>query len=105
MDQEVKFRQIDLQSMLFDLFTDVPIKIKKVSEKNRRLKKALENLDYGVRRIIRNGQELTYDVRESIGAARFLLHPKVQNEIHRVLLEGGPGRGKVHDLSVFMPSS
>ena len=28
------------------------------------------------------------------GAAGFLLHPKIQNEIERILLEGGPGQGK-----------
>ena len=86
-DNEVKFRQIDLQSQLLDLFTDVPIRIKKVSEDNRKHKKGVKwtsitpDSEYG-------------SEREKLGAAEFLLHPKFQNETARILLEGGPGQGK-----------
>lgn len=44
MDNEVKFRQIDLQNGLFDLYTDVPIQIKKMDEKNKILKQTLGRL-------------------------------------------------------------
>src|SRR5690606_39006057 len=40
-DNKVKFRQIDLENKLFDLFTDVPIRIRKFNEKNRNLRKTL----------------------------------------------------------------
>jgi hypothetical protein len=32
-DNEVKFKQIDLQNHLLELFTDVPIRIKKINPK------------------------------------------------------------------------
>ncbi len=93
-DNEVKFRQIDLQNRLFDLFTDVPLKIKKYNEKNKDLKKTLDHFENGQRRIMNNEDNFLIEERENIGAASFLLHPKIQNEVERILLEGGPGQGK-----------
>jgi len=93
-DNEVKFRQIDLQNKLFDLFTDVPIRIKKLDSKNKMLKKTLEYFEFRSRRIINYDIEFVNEDVYSPGAAGFLLHPKIQNEIERILLEGGPGQGK-----------
>ena len=93
-DNEVKFRQIDLQNKLLDLFTDVPISIKKYNEKDKSIKSALLVLE-GYQRKIRN-PDLNFIIEEriNIGAAEFLLNPRIQNDIERVLLEGGPGQGK-----------
>lgn len=90
MDNEVKFKQIDLQNNLLDLFTDVPIKIKKFNEKNKSIRRVIEYFEK--RRIIsfNDGIEETDGTR----AATFLLHSNVQGEIQRILLEGGPGQGK-----------
>src|SRR3989339_20204 len=92
-DNEVKFKQIDLQNRLLNLFTDVPIRVKKYNEKNKALRYTLGSLDYQ-RRIPVNDDNLYLEDRNDVGAAEFLLHPKVQSEIERILLEGGPGQGK-----------
>lgn len=92
-DNEVKFRQIDLQNKLLDLYTDVPFRVKKVNEKNKNLKRTLDYLFNSSKRIIDSNE--MYTIQESdMGAASFLLHPKTQNEIQKVLIEGGPGQGK-----------
>lgn len=90
-DHEVKFKQIDLQNRLFDLFTDVPIKIKKFDKKNRLLRRTLDILSPG---LINEDMRLYLEEPESIGAASFLLNSHVQNNIEHMLLEGGPGQGK-----------
>ncbi|NBA84629.1 NACHT domain-containing protein [Emticicia sp. CRIBPO] len=93
-DNEVKFRQIDLQNKLLDLYTDVPIRIKKLNEKDRLLKKMLDLFERSYRRSFYNEDLSHFDEIENVGAASFLLHPKVQSQLERVLLEGGPGQGK-----------
>jgi hypothetical protein len=93
-DNEVKFRQIDLQNKLFDLFTDVPLRIRKYNEKNKNLKKTLDHFENYQRKIVNIDDNFVLEERENIGAASFLLHPKIQNDVERILLEGGPGQGK-----------
>ena len=91
LDNEVKFRQIDLQNRLFDLFTDVPIKIKKFNKKNKTFKQTLNILNLRTY----NEDEFYYvDKFENVGAVDFLLNSRVQNNIKKILLEGGPGQGK-----------
>jgi hypothetical protein len=91
-DNEVKFKQIDLQNRLLELFTDVPIRIKKINPKNKSLKHTLNLLGQNY------GNEEFYIVDDTTNnnwcAAEFILHPKVQSDIDRILLEGGPGQGK-----------
>ncbi len=95
-DNEVKFKQIDLKNRLLDLFTDVPIKVKKYNEKNKILKTILGSV--GHRRRLSsmplNEEDYFLDDDSDLGAAEFLLHPKIQKNIERILLEGGPGQGK-----------
>lgn len=92
MDNEVKFRQIDLQNGIFDLFTDVPVQIKKMDEKNKVLKRTLGTIGHYLKPQIEDFY--IYEESSNMGAAAFLLHPKVQSEIGKILLEGGPGQGK-----------
>jgi len=90
-DNEVKFKQIDLQNRLLELFTDVPIRTKKINTKNKSLRNSLNILGQNY------GNEEFYLIDDNIGswnAAEFILHPKVQSEIDKILLEGGPGQGK-----------
>lgn len=94
MDNEVKFRQIDLQNRLLDLFTDVPIRAKKFNKKNKQLRQIFETLNEHEMKRITSINSVDHDEYESIGAAEFLLHSKVQGTIERILLEGGPGQGK-----------
>jgi hypothetical protein len=93
-DNEVKFKQIDLKNKLLDLFTDVPIKIKKFNVKNKLLKKTFFILENSDQNILFSDYLIHSDDKQVIGAAEFLLHPKVQKNIERILLEGGPGQGK-----------
>jgi hypothetical protein len=93
-DNKVKFRQIDLENRLFDLFTDVPIRIRKYNEKNKNLKRTLSHFENYQKKIINLDDHFQMEEHENVGAASFLLHPKIQNEVERILLEGGPGQGK-----------
>jgi hypothetical protein len=93
MDNEVKFRQIDLQNKLIDLYADVPLRVKEFNRKNKNLRKILEILNISNRRIFEDDNQF-HGREENIGAAFFLLNPSVQNGIERILLEGGPGQGK-----------
>jgi hypothetical protein len=116
-DQEVKFRQVDLQNKLLDLFIDVPI----ISPRNTTTKKQQNRYEKIYRYIAHNttrrnsgnvdmdmpeygnllveGRDLYIDRMERetgnlVGAATFLLHSSVQNLIPRIVLEGAPGQGK-----------
>ena len=95
LDNQVKFRQIDLQNNLMDLFTDVPIRLKESNEKDKSLTRILSSLGNIIERKIGVlDKYYLFDERENIGAAELLLNPIVQNKIDRILLEGGPGQGK-----------
>lgn len=93
-DNKVKFRQIDLENKLFDLFTDVPIRIKKYNDKNKALRRTLEQLESYPSKIVTLEDSFFLEEPDNYGAASFLLHPKIQTELERILLEGGPGQGK-----------
>lgn len=93
-DSEVKFKQIDLQNRLLDLFTDVPIRLKKSNTKDRQLRSALHQIDNHFRNPLQPEHIFPEPDEAWVGAASFLLHPIVQERIRRVLLEGGPGQGK-----------
>jgi hypothetical protein len=91
-DNEVKFKQIDLQNRLLTLFTDVPLQVKMVNPKNKQLRYLLYRLN-----LIRNsiGNDGSYPNHELLmPAADFFLNSEVQRNVPRVLLEGGPGQGK-----------
>jgi hypothetical protein len=96
LDNEVKFKQIDLQNKLIDLYTDVPLRIKEFNHKNKNLREVLETISYSAQRHLFENEIPfhRFEREESIRAAEFLLNPQVQNGIERILLEGGPGQGK-----------
>jgi hypothetical protein len=50
-DNEVKFKQIDLQNKLIDLYADVPLRVKKINLKNRNLRRILEAVSIPNRRM------------------------------------------------------
>ena len=60
---------------------------------HKSLKKTLDSVFNEQRKI--NAEDI-FSLEEipNMGAAEFFLHSKIQNEIERVLLEGGPGQGK-----------
>ena len=93
-ETEVKFKQVELQNQLLDLFTDVPIDFEHLLPR-RGLRPQQVN---AVHFIIRSSAaKLEYESgreRVSIGAATLLLHPTAQESLTRVVLEGAPGQGK-----------
>lgn len=92
LDGEVKFKQIDLQNRLTYLYTDVPLKRKKINKKDKNLRKILGDVFKS-----HSDADAGYGNREdnaTLGAAEFLLHPSVQRSVSKILLEGGPGQGK-----------
>lgn len=111
-ESEVKFKQIDLQNKLLTLFTDVPLKVKKIDQKNKKIRKTLGDIfnstsDY-------SDDILVHHDDWTMGAADFLLHEQTQNQVSRILLEGGPGQGKstitqyvcqVHRIKILRKSS
>lgn len=99
MDNEVKFKQVDLQNRLYDLFIDVPIRAKNIEGKPFSFKKTLDIIGFknNYRKVINSHNYNFVDVEAEgnvIGAAKFLLDSIVQEKIGKILLEGGPGQGK-----------
>lgn len=100
-EKEVRFKQVELQNRLQDLFIDVPITLRDSgSDKARHLFHAIlhrmtweyyetEDTDPHTARTLYERDENSY-----LGAATFFLHPIVQKHIPVVVLEGAPGQGK-----------
>jgi hypothetical protein len=93
MDGEVKFKQIDLQNRLLTLYTDVPLRVKKINLKNKKLVQVLTSLNL-ISRTRGHDSNLISNEDNVMSAAEFLLDAYVQRQIDRVLIEGGPGQGK-----------
>ncbi|MBT9097471.1 hypothetical protein KFZ76_07065 [Methylovulum psychrotolerans] len=101
-DQVVKFKQVDLQNRLLNLFIDVPALPLSDREENSTkhsniyniIARTLINDELG--RYKNEDQHFYYNHERplSIGTASLLLHPLVQSEIPWIVLEGAPGQGK-----------
>jgi hypothetical protein len=101
-DEEVRFKQVELQNNLFDLFIDIPLNPSPLG-----IRRDFETLELMYHLA---DEEYEYDPKSQsdrvfnhlphsatglgIGAASFLLRAKIQNRIHRLVLEGAPGQGK-----------
>ncbi|WP_157855779.1 NACHT domain-containing protein [Streptomyces aureocirculatus] len=94
MDNEVRFKQIELSNEILNLFVDVPAVIPLDHEEGRRKeeKRALQIRD-AVQQIAQRGGTVN-DGNEPVGAARLLLHDDIAKLSDLVVLEGGPGQGK-----------
>ena len=93
-DNEVKFKQIELQNKLFDLFVDVPVEAKIIYETDKKTKRTLNYLRHHYPSHNKDIDFYGYEDTPNIGAASFILNQHVQQNIERILLEGGPGQGK-----------
>lgn len=92
-DNEVKFKQIDLQNNLLRLFTDVPIRIKSINNNDSLVNDTLKELGSKQNHFL--DDNIYYaNPNSEFCAAEFLLNSKVQTNISKILLEGGPGQGK-----------
>jgi hypothetical protein len=91
-EQVVKFKQVDLQNRLLDLFIDVPALAPQNTESGRKGLKSHQIYQYVSYRTI--NENYPNDRNRVIGAATLLLHPLIQKEIPWIVLEGAPGQGK-----------
>ena len=108
-DEEVRFKQIELQNRLLDLFIDVPVSFGHQRSKSNKyfypqllhflaedLPESEKSEPEQVRVIDGITFQESYYWRESqsIGTASLLLSQGGQNQISRMVLEGAPGQGK-----------
>lgn len=109
MDEEVRFKQVELQNKLLDLFIDVPIALR-----DQQGERGTQFIFQGVVRSVMShrGLELEDVAAEvqatlfepsmqwhmqhdgGLGAATLLLSAPMQRRIPRVVVEGAPGQGK-----------
>ncbi len=89
-DMDVRFKQIELQNQLFDLFIDVPVTLRESPRtRRRRMQLAIANS------IARQHDVQGARTRDaSLGAATLLLHSLAQRALNLVVIEGAPGQGK-----------
>ena len=96
-DKEVRFKQVELQNELLNLFIDVPVTIPDSSGS-----KPQQRTESAVFRAIAQETTPEHLAREhrahpgalTVGAASLLLHPLAQKYLDRVVIEGAPGQGK-----------
>lgn len=93
LDNEVKFKQIDLHNKTLDLYVDVPIKVKKYNLKDKLLRKTIGK-SIETEQYFLDGDTFYIPADKNRKAAEFIIDSLVQNNIQRILLEGGPGQGK-----------
>ena len=101
-EQVVKFKQVDLQNRLLDLFIDVPALPPQNAETSKQLRtyhSLHEYITYTLSKTIGSSIDehpFTHlnDRHRVVGAATLLLHPSIQKEVPFIVLEGAPGQGK-----------
>ncbi|HKF82897.1 MAG TPA: hypothetical protein VKB23_08065 [Solirubrobacterales bacterium] len=87
-DKEVRFRQVDLQRDLLNLFIDVPVTLPLQSgRRHRPVMRLINSLDPDQHRSVR--PEST-----AVGGADLLFHRGTEDALPRVVVEGAPGQGK-----------
>lgn len=109
MDEEVRFKQVELQNKLLDLFIDVPITLRD-QHADRRANQIFETVAQSV--LLRREVELEEIDSEAqqagfewgagwhtqhhkpLGAATLLLSAPLQRRMPKVVVEGAPGQGK-----------
>jgi hypothetical protein len=105
-DEQVRFRQVELQRGLLDLFTDVPINMRDQRHDDPRAKSfatftnslihaglgETETPDLEIAPMDR--EQWLYRHDSSVGAATLLLQPRFQSLVPHCVIEGAPGQGK-----------
>jgi hypothetical protein len=92
-DEEVRFKQVELQNKLLDLFIDVPARYTSERDKDTHKYRWLIRRIYMQNRnlLVRDPESKDY---ERMGAATLLLNPLIQEGFPQIVLEGAPGQGK-----------
>ena len=91
-DTEVRFKQVELQNKLLDLFIDVPVSLREGPTPRR-----VGQREFRIIRTIAQQEPGEYPLHPQelyIGASTLLLHPLAQQNLTRVVIEGAPGQGK-----------
>ncbi len=108
MDEEVRFKQVELQNKLLDLFVDVPISLRdhQVDKKQHYLYNTIvaetlsgltthpEESDFDVQATVFEPSLRWQSVHERPVAATLLLNRLMQQRMPHVVIEGAPGQGK-----------
>lgn len=101
MDEEVRFKQVELQNKLLNLFIDVPVTFRDSHAEAKQLYFFQHVIASTVQRRAGDSDEPEYDPahgyvvhEDDIGAASLLLSPAMQLHMPRVVIEGAPGQGK-----------
>ncbi len=89
-EKEVRFKQVELQNQLLDLFIDVPLELRSGPRKaTRRLEWELQQFQGED-----DGPENLSEEKPLYGAAGVFLNGNFQERLNKVVLEGAPGQGK-----------
>ena len=90
LDTEVRFKQVELQNDLLDLFIDVPAMIRPQSRRQIHAARRLGHLrpQHAV------GHDPTREEDEHPGCAATLLDSRFQDQFPLVVVQGAPGQGK-----------
>lgn len=102
-DKEVKFKQVDLRSNVFELFIDVPVDLSKIQDPDEQgdavdfLYERISKTEAKERRSAEPGRRYYRTGARGqrlVGAASFLLDKGAQEQYSRIVLHGAPGQGK-----------
>lgn len=104
-DEDVRFKQVELQNKLLELFIDVPISHRRGEPKSVHIHRFIAQevarqpgapVEDAPRRPTAYPYRGVNYQREAppLGASTFLLHGLVQANVPRMVLEGAPGQGK-----------
>ena len=95
-DEEVKFKQVELQNKLLDIFVDVPVRmldLQGASLLKRDRDTAVDDpIEQGLIVSLRH-ETVAYHI-QTVSAAAVFLQPQHVGVLARVVLEGAPGQGK-----------
>ncbi len=94
-DKHVRFKQVDIQNDLLDLFVDVPINLFGLQHGHRLSRTENQILGRIAQELMEEEEvESEFEAEATVGAAAFLLHPLVAQHFPWIVLEGAPGQGK-----------
>lgn len=104
-DREVKFKQVELQNDLVDLFVDVPVTpVDREASRSQSERRVRQYLDIASALTDASvfGPDFDADVDTfyagyalpPVGASRLLIHESCVSSFPRIVLEGAPGQGK-----------
>ncbi|MGA3325121.1 MAG: hypothetical protein ABSF45_11660 [Terriglobia bacterium] len=105
LDEEVRFKQVELQNKLLELFIDVPIGFRAGDGRSYHVRQLIfQDVATQVPAMAEDAARIPWAYEHQqlvygrdlppLGAASFLLHGLGQTKVPRMVLEGAPGQGK-----------